>query len=121
MVRVATTAPEPAELRPPEEPLPKPPRKLPAALEPESATPIVVGLVVCVVGFLLIAFAWSQVGLRRVVAEQVPYVVSAGFTGMGFIVVGAVAVSIQVKRRDAADQLRRLEHLAAMLREEREQ
>lgn len=91
--------------------LPKPPRRLPISLAPSSSTPIVVGIVLCAAGFVLIAYCWSQVALRMHVADQMAYVVSSGFTGVGLICVGAMLVSIQVRRRDAEAQLRRLEQL----------
>jgi hypothetical protein len=94
-----------------EQKLPKPPRRLPVSLTPSSPTPIVAGVLFIVVGFVLIAYCWSQVALRMQVADQVPYVVSAGFTGIGLIVVGAMSISIQVRRRDSEQQLRRLEQL----------
>jgi hypothetical protein len=93
------------------EQLAKPPRRLPLSLAATSPTPIVAGVAACATGFVLIAYCWSQVGLRMAVADQVPYVVSAGFTGMGLIGVGAMIVSIQVRRRDAEQQFRRLEQL----------
>jgi hypothetical protein len=71
----------------------------------------VLGVVLCATGFVLIAYCWSQVGLRMQVADQMAYVVSSGFTGIGLIGVGAMLVSIQVRRRDAEQQLRRLEEL----------
>jgi len=91
--------------------LSKPPRRLPVSLAPTSSTPIVLGIVLCATGFVLIAYCWSQVALRMHVADQMAYVVSSGFTGIGLICVGAMLVSIQVRRRDAEQQFRRLEQL----------
>lgn len=91
--------------------LPTPPRRLPISLSPTSSTPIVAGLAACVAGFGLIAYCWSQVALRTIVADQTAYVVSAGFTGLGSIVVGAMVAAIQVRRRDAEHHFRRLERL----------
>jgi hypothetical protein len=91
--------------------LPKPPRRIPISLAPSSSTPIVIGVVLCVAGFVLIGVCWSQVSLRPIVADQVPYIVSAGFTALGLIGVGATIVSIQVRRRDAEQHLSRLERL----------
>ena len=87
-----------------------------ASLSAESSTPIIVGLVLCATGFVLIAYCWSQVALRKTVAAQLPWVVSAGFTGLGLIIVGGLAVATQVRRRDAERQLRRLELLVAGIR-----
>lgn len=94
-----------------EDRLPKPPRRLPVSLAPTSSTPIVLGISACATGFVLIAYCWSQVALRMHVADQMAYVVSSGFTGIGLICVGAMLVSIQVRRRDAEEQFRRLEQL----------
>jgi uncharacterized membrane protein YidH (DUF202 family) len=91
--------------------LSKPPRRLPVSLAPTSSTPIVLGIVLCATGFVLIAYCWSQVALRMHVADQMAYVVSSGFTGIGLICVGAMLVSIQVRRRDADEHFRRLERL----------
>ncbi len=91
--------------------LPKPPARLPPSFAATSPTPIVIGIASCVVGFLLIVYCWSQVALRMHVADQVAYIVSSGFTAIGLIVVGATIVSIQVRRRDAEHQFRRLERL----------
>jgi hypothetical protein len=93
------------------EQLPKPPRRLPVSLAPTSSTPIIAGVALCAAGFALIVYCWSQVALRMHVADQMAYVVSSGFTGLGLIGVGAVLVSIQVRRRDAEQQFRRLEQL----------
>ena len=101
------STPEPGER------LAKLPRRLPASLAADSSTPIILGLLACAAGFALVAWCWSQVALRKSVAAQVPWVVSAGFTGLGLIIVGGLAVATQVRRRDAERQLRRLEQLAA--------
>lgn len=98
---------------PPAGPLPKPPRRLPASLEANSGAPVIFGILLCAAGFFLIAYCWSQVGLRMSVAEQVPYIVSSGFTGLGLIVVGSVTISIQVRRRDAEHHLARLDQIAS--------
>ena len=94
-----------------EDRLPKPPRRLPVSLAATSSTPIILGIAACATGFVLIAYCWSQVALRMHVADQMAYVVSSGFTGIGLICVGAMLVSIQVRRRDAEEQFRRLEQL----------
>lgn len=108
---LVTTETEPGER------LSRLPRRLPASLAAESATPVIVGLVACALGFLLIAWGWSQIALRKSVAAQVPWVVSAGFTGLGLIIVGALAAATQVRRRDAERQLQRLERLVAAARD----
>src|SRR5688500_13142031 len=47
-----------------------------------------VGLFLTLVGFGLIAFAWGKTAGVLDVALQVPYLVSAGLTGLGLIMLG---------------------------------
>jgi hypothetical protein len=73
------------------------------------------GVVVAAVGLVLIAVAWGRVAGLTQVGLQTPYVVSAGFTGLGLIVVGLAIVSISVKREDAAERSRQLRELREVL------
>jgi hypothetical protein len=51
------------------------------------------------------------------VALQMPYLVSAALTGLGLVVVGVAMIAIGVKRHDSDQRIRKLEQLAAMLRD----
>jgi hypothetical protein len=73
------------------------------------------GVVVAAAGLVLIAIAWGRTAGLLNVALQVPYVVSAGFTGLGLVVVGLTLVSISAKRADAAERTRQLRELREVL------
>lgn len=74
-----------------------------------------VGLGLVVAGFGLIGLAWNASATRDVVAFQVPYLVSGGFTGLGLIMVGATAINVNVKRQEGEIRRRQLERLVEVL------
>ena len=86
-----------------------------AFLAPSSPVPVIVGIVVVGVGFLLIAIAWSKVAAQLNVALQLPYLVSAGITGLALVMVGLLVVNLSVKRQEAAERRQQLEQLAEIL------
>ena len=90
-------------------------------LEPASLVPTYVGIVVIAVGFALIGVAWAQIAAQTDVALQMPYLVSAGFTGLGLVMLGIIVVSIAAKRQDGAERARQMQTLTeamVALREE---
>lgn len=80
-------------------------------LEPASLVPTYVGVVVIAVGFALIGIAWAEIAALTDVALQMPYLVSAGFTGLGLVMVGLIIVNVAAKRQDAAERTRQLQTL----------
>jgi hypothetical protein len=74
-----------------------------------------VGVLVAAVGLVLIAVAWGKVAGLTVVGLQMPYLVSAGFTGLGLVVVGLAITNISAKRADAAERSRQLRELREVL------
>lgn len=84
-------------------------------LEPSSVVPTYAGIGVVAIGFVLIAIGWAEVAGLLKVALQVPYLVSAGLTGLALVMVGLVIVSVAVKRQDAAERTRQLERLTTVL------
>ena len=76
-----------------------------------------IGIGVAVVGFLLILLAWGQVAGETQVYLQVPYLVSAGLTGVGLVMVGLTIVNVAAKQRDAADRDRQIDQLVSILDE----
>jgi len=86
-----------------------------AFLAPSSPIPVIVGIVVVGVGFLLIAIAWSRVAAQLNVALQLPYLVSAGITGLALVMVGLLVVNLSVKRQEADERRQQLEQLAEIL------
>jgi len=74
-----------------------------------------VGVLLSAAGLVLIAVAWGRVAGLTNVGLQMPYVVSAGFTGLGLVAVGLAVVSISTKRDDAAERSRQLRELREVL------
>ena len=83
--------------------------------DPASPWPVYLGIAIVALGFALIGVAWADVASRLNVAVQVPYLVSAGFTGLGLIMAGLVLLIIATRRPDAADRRRQLDRLFAIL------
>lgn len=73
------------------------------------------GLVVAAVGFALIFFSWSKVAGLVNVAQQVPYVVSGGFTGLALVIVGVTIVDVSVRRQDAHERRQQLRQISRTL------
>src|SRR2546423_9694036 len=88
-----------------------------AMLEPSSYIPTYVGIVLTLAGFGLIAFAWAKVAGLTEVWKQMPYLVSAGFPGLGLIMTGLLVINIAAKRQDAAERSRQLATLTEALHE----
>jgi hypothetical protein len=89
-------------------------------VEPSSYIPTYAGIVLTLAGFGLIALAWARVAGLTDVWKQMPYVVSAGFPGLGLIMTGLLVINIAAKRQDAAERARQLEALTDALRELRQ-
>jgi hypothetical protein len=79
------------------------------------------GVAVSAIGLVLIAVAWGRTAGLTQVGLQTPYVISAGFTGLGLVVVGITVVSITAKRADAAERTRQLRELRDILHDLRQQ
>ena len=77
------------------------------------------GLVVAAIGFVLLGIAWAQVAGETQVYLQLPYLVSAGLTGLALIMVGLTVVNVAAKRRDAAERARQVDQLVSILEEVR--
>lgn len=77
-----------------------------------------VGIAVAAVGLGLLVLAWGRTaGIASNVALQVPYVISAGFTGVALVVVGLTVVNLDAKRSDALERRRQLTELRGLLAE----
>lgn len=75
------------------------------------------GVLLCSVGLVLLVVAWGRTAALTNVGLQIPYVVSAGFTGLGLVVVGVTVVSYSAKRADSLERSRQLEELRELLSE----
>ena len=86
-------------------------------LRPGSPIPVYIGIALCMLGFGLLAFTRLRVADEVQVYQQIPYLVSGGFTGLGLVLVGVTVVNVAAKRADAVDRERQHEQLTAALRE----
>ena len=59
---------------------------------------VAVGL--AVIGFVLIGFTWWRVSDLTNIAQQLPYLVSGGLTGIGLVVLAAAMLVVVTRGRD---------------------
>jgi hypothetical protein len=78
------------------------------------------GVLLSAAGLVLVAVAWGRTAGLTNVALQVPYVVSAGFTGLGLVAVGLTVVNISAKQADAKERSRQVAELRELLTELRQ-
>jgi hypothetical protein len=78
----------------------------------DSVRPVL-GYVLVGLGLLLITIGWYKTSGESVVAKQLPYLVSGGLFGLGFLVLGARFLLIEDLRRDSG----RLDRLETMVGE----
>jgi hypothetical protein len=90
-------------------------RSLPPWLRADGPAWTWAGMVLAGLGFVLIGIAWGQVAGETQVYLQLPYVVSAGLTGLGLIMVGVTVVNVAAKRRDEAARERQTDRLVSIL------
>lgn len=74
-----------------------------------------IGVLLMTVGVVLLFVAWAETAKRTNVAFQVPYVISAGFTGLGFVVLGLTTLNLAAKRDQARARDRQAEELRQLL------
>jgi hypothetical protein len=83
------------------------------------ATGLLAAAAAIVLGFALIAFTWWKVSEFTNSAQQIPYLVSGGLTGLGLVVVGAALLVVvtrggddKVREQQAEALVRALQDLA---------
>jgi len=76
-----------------------------------------IGVGVTTVGMILLVVAWGKVAGLTNVGLQMPYLVSAGFTGVALVLVGLTIVNIDAKRADGAARTAQLGELRGLLAE----
>lgn len=82
---------------------------------PTSLGPTYLGVLLVAGGFALIALAWADTARLTNVGLQLPYLVSAGFTGLALVMVGVVMVNVAAKRQDGAERNRQMQVLTETL------
>lgn len=93
------------------------PTRLRGLSDPASLLPTYAGVVIALIGFALLGFAWSKVAGLADVWRQMPYVVSAALPGLGLVMTGLVVVNVSSRRQDGAERARQMETLAEALRD----
>jgi hypothetical protein len=91
--------------------------RLQVLLDPASLVPTYIGIVITLIGFALIGYAWVKVAALVDVWRQMPYVVSAGLPGLGLVMSGLVLINISARRQDGAARARQTATLAEALQE----
>lgn len=71
------------------------------------------GILITGLGAGLVIFAWGETAAQTAVALQLPYVVSAGFTGVAIVVVGLTIVQMATKSEASRERLRQISELRA--------
>lgn len=77
------------------------------------------GVALCGIGAVLLTVAWGETAGLTVVSLQIPYLISAGFTGLGLVVVGLTIVNVFAKAADSRDRARQTAELRDLLSEVR--
>ena len=76
-----------------------------------------VGIILAAAGGVLLAIAWGRTAGLTNVGLQIPYVISAGFTGLGLIATGLTVVNITAKQEDSRERVRQVAELRELLSE----
>ena len=58
------------------------------------------GVLLCLAGFVLIFLGWNGAASVDSVTAQFPYLISGGVAGLGLIVLGAILISVDIRRDD---------------------
>jgi hypothetical protein len=68
-------------------------------------------------GFGLIVLGWGRTAHLAVVALQLPYLLSAGLTGLGLVVTGVTLVSWDARLADSRIRSSQLDEMRALMSE----
>ena len=60
------------------------------------------GILLCLLGFLVMFFGWNGAASKNVVMAQFPYLISGGIAGLAIVVIGAAMLIVQSAREDRA-------------------
>src|SRR5438477_9061983 len=86
-------------------PVSGPPASVAAGRRPPPTILVAVGVFVVAAGLVLIAIAWGTTAGTTNPALQMPYVISAGLTGLALVGIGLLLTTHVVRWRDA-DEMR---------------
>lgn len=60
------------------------------------------GVLLCLLGFLVMFFGWNGAASSNFVPAQFPYLISGGMVGLGIVVLGSALLLVQNQRTDLA-------------------
>src|ERR1051325_5079295 len=59
------------------------------------------GVFLCLAGFVLIFLGWNGAASVDRITAQFPYLISGGIGGLGLVLLGAILISVDSRRKDA--------------------
>lgn len=68
------------------------------------STGVWIGLALVAVGFAAIFYTWGKVAGLLNVAQQVPFLVSGGLSGLALVIVGVTVVDVAIRREDSHER-----------------
>lgn len=71
------------------------------------------GVLLCLVGFVVMFLGWNGAASHNVIMAQFPYLISGGVIGLAIVIVGAAMIIVQNQRQDRAKIEAALDRLAA--------
>ena len=74
-----------------------------------SSSPVSVGVLLVVAGFVAMFLAWNGAASKDFVEGQLPYLFSGGLVGVALVGAGLTVVNVQARRADQVEMLNRLE------------
>lgn len=77
------------------------------------------GVVLAALGVVLLTIAWVRTAALTVVSLQIPYLISAGFTGLALVTIGLTVINLSAKHADAQARSQQLSELRDLLAEVR--
>ena len=78
------------------------------------------GVLVTLAGVALLIVAWDKTSTTLEVGRQIPWLISAGFTGVCLVVLGLTVINLTAKHADGAERRRQLSELRALIAELRD-
>ena len=75
------------------------------------SSPVSVGVLLVVAGFVAIFLAWNGAAGKDFVEGQLPYLFSGGLVGIALVGSGLTVINVQARRADQTELLNRLESM----------